>query len=595
MEDVILRQDDGVVLTIEENWTYADCVDIDIEDDVEKLTLGPVGVDKINYRLRDVLKCFPHVKEIEIRENVGDIEISNFTFPNVRYVSSQNNRYFSHQALLRKYTDGTYLLNAFCLDEWEDLNIGPEHKKIFISEFALEGCRSEKIFESNILESSRPDSYFRGSSVMIRPCTDGVFLSGRYILWCDDSSILIFPPEVTKTLACEQYQDIYTENCVIQNIDQLRLLPDFIFNKLTILDDSIFDIRKSDFEDLFIENFCVPVNHPYYKSIDGVIYSKDGTKLILCPRGKYGHFNVPEGVFEIGERSFENSALDSISFPRSLSYIGNGAFYYSNIKNIEFGNGVKLIGYQAFSKCRYLEKIDIPRNVIEIEDSAFACCLSLKEIILNEGLLKIGTGAFSDCDNIKSLSIPQTVRRFEYDHMEQINEITFEGGTIPEGFLISAFSYSKKRMKEKCIIKIINKKGEMIVLPRVMNPQDLNFVKEQMFVDIFFEPNFVDRIPDMAANPDLREDLIIDQFENICLETYRKKYISDIRMNAKAICERLLKAGDENRLLALLKTGIVSRNILIKTLPKIPQDKVKLRAAILQASEEKLKIETLAL
>lgn len=48
-----------------------------------------------------------------------------------------------------------------------------------------------------------------------------------------------------------------------------------------------------------VENFLVKEDNPNYISIDGIIYSKDGTTLIAMPNLKHGNINIPEGVTTI--------------------------------------------------------------------------------------------------------------------------------------------------------------------------------------------------------------------------------------------------------------------------------------------------------
>lgn len=61
------------------------CVDIDIKDGVDTVVFDG-GNSKVNINLRNVNKQFPDVKTIVINEDVIEINISNFMFPNVRNV-----------------------------------------------------------------------------------------------------------------------------------------------------------------------------------------------------------------------------------------------------------------------------------------------------------------------------------------------------------------------------------------------------------------------------------------------------------------------------------------------------------------------------
>lgn len=68
-----------------------------------------------------------------------------------------------------------------------------------------------------------------------------------------------------------------------------------------------------------LESITVAENHPNYKSIDGVVYTKDGTEMVYCPRGKSGDLVVPEGVEYIQTEAWRFcNKLTTITFSTTL-------------------------------------------------------------------------------------------------------------------------------------------------------------------------------------------------------------------------------------------------------------------------------------
>lgn len=64
-----------------------------------------------------------------------------------------------------------------------------------------------------------------------------------------------------------------------------------------------------------------------YCSQHGVLYSKDMTRLILCPCGKSGSLTISEGVSDIREWAFGGCyAVTDIVLPDSVKRIGEDAF-----------------------------------------------------------------------------------------------------------------------------------------------------------------------------------------------------------------------------------------------------------------------------
>ncbi|MBQ9812878.1 MAG: leucine-rich repeat domain-containing protein [Thermoguttaceae bacterium] len=118
-----------------------------------------------------------------------------------------------------------------------------------------------------------------------------------------------------------------------------------------------------------LETIEVDEDNPYYRSIDGALYSKDGKTLIGVPaRPGAEKFVVPDGVEVIGAYAFKShNRLKTVVFPKSVKAIGNGAFTScSLLEKIELPKNVEKIGLYAFSDCRKLERIAMPKSVKEI-------------------------------------------------------------------------------------------------------------------------------------------------------------------------------------------------------------------------------------
>lgn len=125
-------------------------------------------------------------------------------------------------------------------------------------------------------------------------------------------------------------------------------------------------------------------NNMTYCSIDGVLFSKDRKKLILCLRGKSGNYVIPESVTTIGNRAFEWCVrLTDIILPDSITIIDDYAFEYCcNLKNIVIPSNVKSIGKNAFYNCSCLTTVNIPDSVDHIGNNAFLGCRSLVNVSL---------------------------------------------------------------------------------------------------------------------------------------------------------------------------------------------------------------------
>ena len=110
-----------------------------------------------------------------------------------------------------------------------------------------------------------------------------------------------------------------------------------------------------------LTSITVSSNNPYYQSIDGNLYSKDGKVLLKYATGKNNTtYSIPNGVEEIGEAAFECCVnLVEIEFSNSVSKVGSYAFYAcESLKIVTISKNVTYIGESAFLDCGLITKIN---------------------------------------------------------------------------------------------------------------------------------------------------------------------------------------------------------------------------------------------
>ena len=110
-----------------------------------------------------------------------------------------------------------------------------------------------------------------------------------------------------------------------------------------------------------LTQIIVDEKNDYYTSIDGNLFTKDKSTLMLYAIGKTdSSYSIPSGTKKIGDDAFEKSPyLVRITIPDSAVSIGKWAFEY----------------------CTSLLYVEIPPSVIEIGDNAFEQCLDNLSII----------------------------------------------------------------------------------------------------------------------------------------------------------------------------------------------------------------------
>ena len=141
-----------------------------------------------------------------------------------------------------------------------------------------------------------------------------------------------------------------------------------------------------------------------FRSVDGVLYSKDMKTLVAFPGGRTGAFTVPEGVETIGDSSFRESSLSEVTLPSSVKTIGSHAFYYSNnLSTINLPEGLTAIGTYAFDHSA-LREVTIPETLTDIGEDAFSNCFGLFKVTFR-GDHTIERYVFSKCTALKTIEV----------------------------------------------------------------------------------------------------------------------------------------------------------------------------------------------
>lgn len=178
------------------------------------------------------------------------------------------------------------------------------------------------------------------------------------------------------------------------------MVPATVVDPIAKLGNSVFSGVQ------YLESVTVDPQNPVYIAEDGVLFSKDKSKLIYFPQGRTGKYDIPQNTTTIGLNAFQQSSLNAVNVPNSVKEIQWGAFMScKNLSSIIIPEKITEISVSAFSGCSSLEEVTLPAELKIIADLAFFNCSSLKSITIPDKVTNIYSSAFYNCKSLASVKI----------------------------------------------------------------------------------------------------------------------------------------------------------------------------------------------
>lgn len=289
-------------------------------------------------------------------------------------------------------------------------------------------------------------------------------------------------------------------------------------------------------ESLDLESIDVDENNPYFRSIDGVLFTKNNEVLICYPCNKKGRtYIIPDGTKGLADYAFANSHLEVVFFPKSLIGINIHTFckskiayiviseeneIFSSIDNVIFSkdketlvyyppantsseyhipDGTKNIVFSCFCDCEptksNLKKIFLPKSVKNIEES-FCFCESIESIEVdkqNETFSSVD-GALFTKDYSTLLCLPRGFKGRSYSvpyGVKFIAKYAFNGD-LEQIYLPSSFiDFEQSEMYDYKFIRV----------KYPLNIDKWNIAYESLDGVLFLKSNVLGRPGELIAYP----------------------------------------------------------------------------------------------
>lgn len=181
---------------------------------------------------------------------------------------------------------------------------------------------------------------------------------------------------------------------------------------------------------------------------EGILLSKDGTKLVFYPEDKKEvQYKIPDGIKTIGKYAFaSNNNLESIIISSNVQEIEGYAFYKTNISKIDIPNSVTKLGEGLFYGCKNLKEVNLPTNLTQVFGYMFSECTGLEAVKLPDTITKIDHFAFENCTNLKKIEIPKSVSEIGINvfyNCANLKEVKFEKNSNLKTINLRAFGECK--------------------------------------------------------------------------------------------------------------------------------------------------------
>ena len=221
-------------------------------------------------------------------------------------------------------------------------------------------------------------------------------IGSRAFANCPSLERIVFPPKLDRydnswVAGCARLEEITLPGAVI-DLDLVAPAPSGV--KRVCIGEMTRTVQIARAWKVRLEQVDVHPGNRRLSSDGACIYSADGIELVVhatkvpkvvvaqgCRRiaerafeleKHLEHVDLPEGVCEIGERAFAESALRSFESPQSLQTICREAFAdCQSLEEVRLADGLREIGGRAFAGCSACSNVDIPASVAFVGRKAF--------------------------------------------------------------------------------------------------------------------------------------------------------------------------------------------------------------------------------
>ena len=203
----------------------------------------------------------------------------------------------------------------------------------------------------------------------------------------------------------EEYGDVITSINFFEGITGINDLAFYNYNYLknVYISSTVENVSAASFLASYVEEYIVSNDNEIYCTDDfGAIYTSDMKKLVVYPSGNRAkEYSVPYGTTSLGKGSFNLCRyLETLNVPNSVAEIDSYVFYYmGSVETINLPCGITYIPQNAFIYS-YIQELILPDSVVRIDKNAFNSCIKLEKLFIPRSVTSIDPTAFTNCEKL---------------------------------------------------------------------------------------------------------------------------------------------------------------------------------------------------
>ncbi len=349
------------------------------------------------------------------------------------------------------------------------------------------------------------------------------------------------------------------------------------------VDNLLLSITAENFEAIYVDEA-----NQTYKSINGLVYTKDGKMLIKCPSNKGNDIVIEEGTEAIHYQAILDCYAETVTLPSTLKsiykscyikeddtygymhcelkdelesalpytetfkdvYVNESNDYIVSIDGMVYTkdrktlvacpngksgevtvyDGAEIIGVSAFGNCEKINKVNLGDKIREIKEFAFSGSF-ISDINIPDSCTIIGDSAFKYCENLTKLNIPAGVTElarsmFMYSGVRELI-LTDDSKFIFENGIV----YNKDKTEIKLALESIQ--GKIVIPDRVEKISQSAFSQIKGIDEVVF-PDSLTYIGENAFRlcTGINSINIPENVTYIGKEAFRYDWIRDILVNS---------------------------------------------------------------